>query len=109
MKYLALLLLGSVLLIVGCTQFETENTATPDTNVIVGDSTSKICVMTVVEGDAVDYQLIAGLFIEERIPCETLQDCTDYFLQDDNYRSLAPEFESKLNCEQVPEPIQPIT
>lgn len=60
----------------------------------------KYCVMTATEEQDGRFLMLDELF-SDNIPCESDMDCINYLLEDDEYRSLKPDFEQYLACEEL--------
>ena len=102
MKFIkTILIIGSLLLIVGCQMKEmggkliggeVELTAS---DVIEGRG---YCALTA-SADRDGYFLMVDQLFSEGIACNTNDDCYNLLLEEDDFRSLAPEFHGYLSCE----------
>ena len=45
--------------------------------------------------------LMVDKVFSKKVSCSTNADCYEFLLNNDDYRSLAPEFEPYLNCEKA--------
>jgi len=105
----AILIIGILLLIIGCQMKEVEET------LIEGEVTFAAVDVTETKGhcaltataDRDGYFIILNKLFSEGIPCNINDDCYNFLLEQDDFRSLAPEFHAYLSCEEIEEAIVP--
>ena len=103
-----LVIIGILLLVIGCkireageTLIEGEVTLTT----VDVTKTKGYCALTAT-ADRDGYFLTLDKLFSEGIPCDMNDDCYNFLLEQDDFRSLAPEFHAYLSCEEG-EPIVP--
>lgn len=108
MKFLALIFL--ILVVVsGCGILQTEVEEADDLEVFISTDVVEakgFCVLTASDEPDGTFIMLYDLFSKE-IPCDTKEDCFEILYTEDEYRSLAPEFEPYLACEEREDTIQP--
>lgn len=98
-----------MLLIVGCDAIAQDNN-TVNEQVIFKSNENRFtgfCVMTSTSGisdkngfaEPDDEFLMLDELFSKPVPCNNNNDCYEFLLDQDEYRSMAPEFEPYLNCE----------
>lgn len=100
MKFIKPILILSLLLFtIGCG--ETKETKKEDAPVVyvVNEKPTKFCSMTATKMQREEYLMLDHLITNQPIACNTDDDCYQYFLDNDDYRSLTPDFEPYLYCE----------
>ena len=105
MKLIKTVIIGSILLlIVGCQIREVEETlaggAAKLTAVDVTETKGYCALTAAAEKDG--YFLMLDTLFSKEIPCNTNDDCYNFLLEQDDFRSLAPEFHEYLSCEKEP-------
>jgi len=110
MKFIkVLLMVGILFTVMGCKTTEVKETPTESlvtfTEADVSDATG-YCILTASAKSDGKFLMVNKLF-SEKIPCDTNDDCYSFLLEQDDYRSLPPEFEPYLNCEDRDDTISP--
>lgn len=110
MKFVkTLLIIGILLTVAGCVTEKKEETLAQG---VVTFNTGDVgraegnCILTASAENDGKFLMVSSLF-ENKIPCETKDDCYNFLLEQDDYRRLAPEFEPYLNCEDREDTIPP--
>lgn len=109
MKFIkTILMIGILFLSVGCQIKEAEKTKAGEVTPAVYDVTEPKGLCTITAADEKDgYFLMIDRLFSKGISCNTNDDCYNYLLEQDDFRSLAPEFHAYLSCKETEELISP--
>ncbi len=95
-----LLIIGILFATVGCQTEEAEKTSVGEVVTLTVDGEAKgYCTLTVSEEEDGYFLMVDRLF-STGIECETKDDCYNFLLEDDDFRSLVPELHPYIGCEE---------
>ena len=100
-----MLIIGILLTTMGCQIDESKEAASDEVKSVISDA-AKYCILTATEEKDGYFNMVDKLF-SEGIPCDDNNDCYNFLLEQDDFRSLAPEFYEYLDCEETEESIAP--
>ena len=104
-----ILIISLIFLVVGCNAIPQEVNVVNKPIMFANEKNSLngFCVMTSTStlndeklyNDLKNEFLMLDKLFSKPIPCNNNNDCYEFLLDQDDYRSMAPEFEPYLNCE----------
>jgi len=110
MKYsIIILIISFSILVAGCTSTYQDNNVVDKQSTFKAyeDESNRFCVITstsdfvgkIQYNEAKNEFLMIDELFSETIPRNKNNDCYEFLLDQEGYRSMAPEFEPYLNCE----------
>ncbi len=94
-----IIILSLLVFITGCK----SNIAPKEgSNIFIAEQTANYCALTASDQNYGRFLMVQEIF-SHKIPCKSNYDCFDFLLKKEEFRSLAPEFEPYLSCEESQE------